>query len=381
MDTVTERALRELVSAKGERYVSVYMPTHPIGREGMQDLPRLKNLVAAAEARLIDCGMRGVTAREFVQPILALPQHDAWNQRSGGLAIFRSEEVFVTYKSATAFEERINVGSRFHVKQLLPAISEPLEFFVLALSRNSVRLLQATSNGFSRLQPPGLPSCIERALNLQGAHRGGQVHSAMRGDLGKEAAVFHGQGGHRDTIKDEIAEYMRAIDDSIRPLLRAQADTLILAGVEYELAMFRDVSDYAHIADEQLYGAFDYIDDRALYEQAMPIARAFADTKRRRAIAKYKRLTDTIEASDEIDEIVPAAFDGRIECLFVDVRCELCGTYDPATRLLDLEIEADPEADLVEDAIAQTIWHGGTVYAVQDEFPTKKALRAVIRYW
>jgi hypothetical protein len=380
METVTERALREMVSAKGERYVSVYMPTHPIGREGLQDLPRLKNLVAAAEAQLIDRGMRGVTAREFVQPILALPQHDGWNQRSGGLAIFRSDEVFVSYKSATVFEERVNVGSRFHVKQLLPAISEPLEFFVLALSRNSVRLLQATSNGFSRLQPPGLPSCIERALNLQGADRGEQVHSAMRVDLGKEAAVFHGQGGHRDTIKDEIAEYMRAIDNSIRPLLRARAGTLILAGVEYELAMFRDVSDYAHIADEQLHGAFDYIDDRALYEQAMPIARAFADPKRRRAIAKYKRLTDTIEASDEIDEIMPAAFDGRIECLFVDVRCELCGTYDPATRLLDLEIEADPEADLVEDAIAQAIRHGGVVYAVQDEFPTKKALRAVIRY-
>jgi hypothetical protein len=381
METVTEHALRDLVFAKGEQYVSIYMPTNPLGREGMQDVLRLKNLVVAAEKQLIERGMRGVTAHSFLQPILALAQHDGWNQRSGGLAVFRSDELFVSYKSAIVFKERLNVGSRFHVKQLLPAIGEPLEFFVLALSRNSVRLLQASSIGFRRLQPPGLPSCIERALNLQGADRGEQVHSGMRGDLGKESAVFHGQGGHRDTIKNEIVEYLRAIDNSIRPLLQAHAGPVILAGVEYELSMFREVSDYDHVADEQLHGAFDYVDDRALYEQALPLARRSADTKRRSAIAKYKRLTDTSEASDEIDEIVPAAYDGRIEYLLVDVRCELCGRYDPATRLLDLEIEAEPEADLVEDAVAQTIRHGGRVYAVRDEFPNEKALRAMIRYW
>jgi hypothetical protein len=222
---------------------------------------------------------------------------------------------------------------------------------------------------------------MERALNLQCADRGEQVHSGMRGDLGKEAAVFHGQGGHRDTIKEELIEYLRVIDNSIRPLLGAQAWPLILAGVEYELAMFRELSEYDHVADEQLHGALDYVVDRALFKQAMPLARASAVTKRRRAIAKYKRLTDTIQATDEIDEIVPAAYEGRIECLLVDVRCELCGRYDPATHLLDLEIEADPEADLIEAAVAQTISHNGNVYAVRDEFPTKKALRAVIRYW
>jgi hypothetical protein len=381
METVTEHALRELVVGKGEQCVSIYMPTHPVGREGMQDMPRLKNLVVAAETQLIERGMRRVAARELLQPLLALPQDDDWSSRSGGLAVFRSDELFVTYRSAIAFEEGVNVGSRFHVKQLLPAISEPFGFFVLVLSRNKVRLLQATSNGFKRLQPPGLPSCMERALNLQGADRGEQVHSGMRGDLGKEAAVFHGQGGHRDTIKDELIEYLRVIDNSIRPLLRAQAWPLILAGVEYELAMFRELSEYDHVADEQLHGAFDYVDDRAVYELAMPLARASADTKRRRAIAKYKRLTDTIQATDEIDEIMPAAYDSRIECLLVDVRCELCGHYDPATRLLDLETEVDSAADLVEDAVTQTISHGGNVYAVRDEFPTKKALRAVIRFW
>jgi hypothetical protein len=381
MGIVTHQTLRNLVLAEGERFVSIYMPTHPVGREGMQDVPRLKNLVSAAEKRLVEGGMRGVAARHILRPILELQQQLRWTQRGRGLAIFRSDEVFEGYNLPNEFEEQLNIGRRFHVKQLLPAIDEPLEFYVLALSRNHVRLLEATSNGFKTLQPLGLPTGIERALNLQGADRGEQVHSGMRGNLGKEAAVFHGQGGHRDTIKDEIFEYLRAIDNSIRPILRARAFPLILAGVDYELTMFREVSDYDHIADEQLHGAFDYVDDRELYAQALPLARQFANTKRRTAIAKYKRLMDTVQTSDEIDEILPAAYDGRVELLLVDGRHELCGRYDPTNRYLDVEIAPDPESDLVEDAVAQTITHGGNAYAVGDEFATGKALRAVIRYW
>lgn len=55
--------------------------------------------------------------------------------------------------------------------------------------------------------------------------------------------------------------------------------------------------------------------------------------------------------------------------------------YTLAKTCLELEIEPDPESDLVEDAMAQCITHGGSVYAVGDEFSTGKALRAVIRYW
>jgi hypothetical protein len=160
MKTVTERALRELVGSKGEWYVSIYMPTHPFGREGIQDVPRLKKLVSAAEKQLVERGVRGVAARGFLKAILALPDQNDWNHRSRGLAMFCSGEVLVAYKSDAVFEERLNVGRRFHIKQLLPAIGEPLEFLVLALSRNSVRLLEATSSGFRRLQPTGLPSGI-----------------------------------------------------------------------------------------------------------------------------------------------------------------------------------------------------------------------------
>ena len=75
MDVLTMSDLRNLASIESGRCVSIYMPTHPVGREGQQDAVRLKNLVAAAEQQLIERGMRGVEARELLKPVLKLP-HD-----------------------------------------------------------------------------------------------------------------------------------------------------------------------------------------------------------------------------------------------------------------------------------------------------------------
>jgi hypothetical protein len=239
MDTLSISNLRQLVSIEDSRCVSIFMPTHPLGRKSQQDAVRLKNLVAEAEQQLIERGMRGVEAREMLKAVLRVP-HDptSWVKRKQGLAIFRSEKVFINYWLAVPLDESVSVGRRFHVKPLLPAIGESPQFYVLAVSRNRVRLLKVTWHGVESVHPPRLPTSIKQALNLAGADRGEQVHSGMRGDLGKEAGVFHGQGGHRDALKDEIVEYFRVIDEALRPVFRDQPWPLILAGVKYDLSMY-----------------------------------------------------------------------------------------------------------------------------------------------
>jgi hypothetical protein len=358
------------------------MPTHPVGREGQQDAVRLKNLVTAAENQLIARGMRGVEAREFLGPMLKLPHDGAiWGKRQHGLAIFRSEGVLFNYWLATPLDEAVIVGQRFHVKRLLPAISASQQFYILAVSRNRVRLLKATWHGIENLHPPGLPANIKEGLNLQIADRGEQVHSAMRGDLGKEAGVFHGQGGHRDTLKEELVEYFRLIAESVRPVLRETPLPLILAGVEYELALFRKVSEYTHIADEMLRGSFDYVEDHTLYTQASQLAQRYYDTERQQALAKYNALADTSLASDDIKTIVPAAHQGRIDTLFADHRAEEFGRYCPEGNCIEMTSQRDPTLDLVDLSIAQTIRHNGTVYAAAPgELPSAGPLRAIFRY-
>lgn len=382
MRTVMASDLQALVSHRDGWCISLYLPMHPTGRDGQQDKVRLKNLIAAVEEQLIAKGMRTVAARELLAPVRQLPHdHLAWQHRGRGLAVFRSDGTFRQYWLTTPLAEAAVVDQRFHVKHLLPAVDGNPRFYVLALSRNRVRFLEASLDGFQSLRPAGLPTSIEQALNLQGADRGEQVHSGTRGGLRKEAGVFHGQGGRRDTLKDEVTTYFRQIDSSLRPILCERRDPLILAGVEYELAMFRDASTYSHLSDQALHGGFDHVDDRALYEQVLPVARQIFNGGRQQVIAQYGHLANTAKASCDLGKILTAAHQGQIETLLVDHRGELFGRFHPEANSVETVAEREPALDLVELAMAQTIQHRGSVYSVtRDELATASPLRAIFRY-
>jgi hypothetical protein len=381
METLTARDLHDLVAVNGEGCISIFMPTHATGREGKQDSIRLKNLIAAAEEQLTKVGMNRSEIQELTEPLSNLPRQDDWSTRKSGLAIFRSKNLMSYYQSALSFEESLVVGRQFYIKPLLPAVRPHLQFFVLAISRNHVRLLKATSDGFETVELLGLPTGMEKALNLQTADRGEQVHSGMCGDFGKEAGVFHGQGGHRDTLKEEFEEYCRLIDESMRPQVRQMPWPVILAGVGYEVALFREVSDCKTIACDALHGTFDYVTDRELYEHALPIARRDFDLKRQAAFMRYRTSVERILTSDDVEEIVSAAYEGKIDTLFVDCSARLFGRYDLEKKSVDITDDRAPEFDLIEGSAVETIRHRGTVYAaMRDELPKKVSMCALLRF-
>jgi hypothetical protein len=381
MDTLTTSDLYELASLADGRSVSLFMPTFASGREGQQDAVRLKNLIVTAEEQLIKRGVRGTSAREFLKPIAELPHQPAWERRKQGLAVFHSEGTSRIYWLSTPLDEAVLVGRRFYLKRLLPAMGDNPQFYVLALSRDQVRLLKATWAGVARLEVPDLPTNMELALNLQASDRGEQVHSGMRGDLGKEAAVFHGQGGRGETLKSDIVTYFRTIDRAVGSVVKKYSLPLVLAGVKYELSLFRDVCRYDNVAEESLSGCFDHVSDHELYEQALPVAQRLNGNVRTAAIAKYRQLVGSERASNAVEQIVPAAHAGRIETLLVDPRGAIPGRFDEAMNSIDFITEREPEYDLVESCVAQTLLHRGTVYPVgREELPSSRWLRAIFRY-
>lgn len=382
MDIVTLPDLYGLVSARSDNCLSIFMPTHPVGRESRQDAVRLKNLAAQAETDLLARRVRTTLARKLVEPIMALPlDDDNWSARKKGLAIFRSEDTMESYWLAVLLEESLTIDQRFHVKPLLPSIDAYPPFYVLVLSRNHLRLLRGTWCGCVSMLPRNVPESIVEALNLQTADRGEQVHSAMRGDYGKEAAVFHGQGGHRETIKDEITEYFRSIAQAIHPVLRDSGWPLILAGVEYEVAIFRHVAAHIPICDETLDGSYDYVSDAQICEAALPVARRSYARAKSQALNALLDCAHTGRASYEVEKIVSAAHSGQVETLFVNPGAAEYGLFRPDSCRVEFTTQPRPEHDLLEEATEQTILHRGSVYAaLPSELPEGCTMGAIFRY-
>src|SRR5512138_2227714 len=123
MDILNPADLKSLIAKQGKWCISLYMPTHRVGREQQQDPIRLKNILAEAETRLLAQGLRRPEAERLMRPAEELLWRDSfWRHVSDGLAIFLSKDLSVTYRLPVEFEQLLVIGNSFHIKPLLPLL-------------------------------------------------------------------------------------------------------------------------------------------------------------------------------------------------------------------------------------------------------------------
>ncbi len=197
MAIISRGELRALLEADGEPAVSIYMPAHRTG-DITEDPIRLKNILRAAEERLVGGGMRSPEALQLLAPARdLLPNTDFWQHQSDGLALFMAPGVFRSYRVPCSFPELLVTGSRFHVKPLLPLFSTDGLFYVLALSQKRVVLLQCTRDSMRQITPESVPESLAEALRYDEPERQLQLHEGSSGTPvtgGRPAAIFHGHG-------------------------------------------------------------------------------------------------------------------------------------------------------------------------------------------
>ncbi len=383
MDIVTTKELRQLIDHQTGPCVTLYMPTHVAGAEGQQDPVRLKNLLRQANAELVEMGIRNTDASQLLEPIWRLPDDPTfWAHRDRGLAVFLAEDFFLRFRLPVAFDEMITVKHRFLVNPLIPLLTGRDLFFVLALSQRRVRLLRGRKFGLEELQIPELPAGIRDALNYDDVERGSQVHSATRGDRGKQAAVFHGHGGERETMKEDVEQYFRLVEAAVSPQLRDESAPLVLVGVDFLLPIYRDVTSYANIIDQQVTGNPDQLNPEQLHEKCWPLIQPHLDQQSRQAAARFQRFAGTGKTSDDIRQIVPAALQGQIAELLVDPRRHQWGLFDPKTKHVEVHEAAVPgDDDLADYAAVHTLLRRGSVFALpSSDLPTTEPVAAIFRF-
>jgi hypothetical protein len=359
------------------------MPTHRVPTENQQDRTRLKNLLRQAQESLQAYGLRPSEAESLLEPATrllgAIP---FWKDKRDGLALFISPGIFRQYQLPTSFEPLLVVAHRFHVKPLLAFLGGN-EFFVLALSQNAVRLFEGSPFGLSAIDDlEGVPKSLADALKYEELIKQLQFRTGIGvgGARGERAAMFHGQ--EAADAKDRILRYFRQIDQGLRDLLREAQAPLVLAGVEYLLPIYKEVNTYQHLLNGGITGNPEGLNPDELHRQAWALVQPFFRREQEQAAARYLQLAGTGRTSNDPQEIVPAAYHGRVEFLFVAVGRQQWGDYDPGANRVDLHPVAQPGSfDLLDLAATQTLLHGGAVYAVEpSEVPDKARLSAVFRY-
>lgn len=381
--------LKTLVENPASPCVSLYMPMQKAGPEVRQNPIRFKNLIREAEERLKAMEIRPTEAVDFLQPAKELDTAAFWEHQDHGLVIFVSPETFRYYQLPVEFEELVVVSEQFHLKPLLPLINNDGRFYILALSQDNVRFFEGSRYSVDEVEVENMPQSLDEALQYDETAKEGQnrIGTSKGGTSNpfSQPGEFHGQGSpDRDEHQKDILQFFHVIDGVLHEKLRNQKAPLVLAGVEYLFAIYREANSYQHLQEEGIHANVDIVKPEELHEQAWQMVEPLFHQAEKAALERYEELagSGTGKASDDIKEIVPAAYFQRIDSLFVPVDRQLWGEFDPDTMAVDLHPEPEPDdEDMLDFAAVHTLLNGGTVYAVESgQIPAKAPAVAIFRY-
>ena len=375
--------LKILMLEQPDLCVSIYMPTHRSGPETQQDSIRLRNLLRQAEELLIERSLRTVDARRLLEPAYELIGYSPfWRHLADGLALFIGTGVFRYYPLPLDFEEQLVVAEHFYLKPLLPLLSGDGRFYLLAISQNQVRLLQGSRFSASEVDLEDVPRSLAEAIGSQEKEKQLQFHTGTSGSAGKRSAIFFGHGSGEDDNKQNLLRYFRQIDAGLRELLRDEQAPLLLAGVDYLHPIYHEANRYPHLFNEGITGNPEELNVQALHQRAWAIVEPHFRKEQQTVKSQYEKLAGTERASNTVEAIVPAAFHGRVDHLFVALGVQHWGRFDAQTGYVQLHTAAEPgDIDLLQFAAAHTLLNKGAVYAAnRDEIPHGEMLAAIFRY-
>ena len=372
-EVVAPEVLKILATANGPCFTAVILLPDPSQVE-----IQVRNAIRGLEQKLERWNLDRRAVSDLIAPIrdLATTAKDRgiWGH---ALILFRSPAVFRYFLLRGQFQEMHAVEERFLVRPLLQTLAHETQFHLLALSQRNVRLLHCTQHGFEPVTMREFPHSLEDYLNnRQPDHR-----LASRSSAGPSAGGMKGVTSGMNTDREREDRYLRnfftEVDKGVTAHVRGQGGPLVLAGVEYEVAIYRRVNRYKQTLEQTVHGSPDGMTDNALHARAMDAVMSTYSEPVQKMMAEIRELAGTAQASTDPRAIVQAAFQGRVMDLVIAANAEVRGAWNEQTQ----EAEAGGSEELLNAAALETIRHGGRAFVLNEaDMPVKSAAAAVFRF-
>ena len=384
---LTKERFTELANYKNSIAISLYFPTHRAGVEVNEHFDHIafKSSLNTVEQQLKERGLGQDAIEPLLKPGYDLIRDDAfWNDLTEGLAVFIADEFFKYIKMPVPTEQKIVIESTFYVTPLIPLMNKSEYFYLLAISKQGVKLFKADAFGM-RIVPVELPQSIEEVKRISGL----DATTYRSGDSGRRAAAVampgssHGGGGGNPDGKDNTLTYFEAVDDILwEKVFNKENAPLVLAGVEYEIPMYKSVCDYHNVWEQALTGNKINQETNALYQEAKELMKPYFEQGLTKALELYGNRSATELTSSIAEDVVPATHYGRVSHLFVSKGEHIWGTFDEMANELQMhETQQEGSEDLIDNAVVKTLATGGEVFLLdKEQMPAESPIAALMRY-
>ena len=326
----------------------------------------------------------GAEARELLQSITDWQSLFAGSRPEGkSIAVFRSPDVYRVAFLDEEVKSHAVIGPHFYVRPLLRELTKAKTFYLLALSQKNVRLLccTATHSEEVKLSARGLATNFEEYMNPVKPDHGQSSDAAVGPSSGSSKGVVASTSTEKEDRDKYLSHFYKQIDRAVNDVLRGKTEPLVLAGVDYELSLYRDVNAYPHLSEEAVHGAPNGLKAGEMHARAFEAIARDYEKEVDDALAIYDHKVGA-GASNRLKEIMPAVRDGRVMTLLVSDSLGQNGSFNESTYEVKGRESGSPEdEDLVNDAVVQAILHAGQVFvAPNTKMPNGAPLAAIYRF-
>jgi hypothetical protein len=384
-DIINREKLLELMKIQEPCSLSIYMPVHPIGQDVMENPILLKNIIDQAENQLHQNGLSTSEISHFLEPLRDLTnQRNYWQRQNRTLAIFRTKDTFETFRLPLETHEIVYINDRLYTKPLIQLLEGNGKFYVLALSINRTRFFQGDRYSIKESKLKDTPTSMAEALGDTYVQKQVQFHTNIpRSSRGERSSIVFSQGSSTENLKkEEIQRFFQYLEKGVHKEISNQSSPLVLAGVEYLIPIYREVSEYSHLYPEYLTGNPDDLRPEDLHLQAWRLVDPFFKKARLDAIDGYHILANDHLATKEIEDVITAAYYGQVDILFVADGIQIWGKFNKETNhVIRHDYRQPNDEDLSDLATFYTLNHGGIIYTFDPaEMPDGSMIAATLRY-
>lgn len=349
------QTFERLAGAKGERLISVAIPTHVRGREISQDRIQMKNQIAELDSTL---EASGVKPRDRAAQLEAatglLDDGEFWEHQSEHLALYIDDDGGILPISLTSRSNPLPtvISTVYHVRHMLPDLNLS-RHPVLVLTENAVQLYSATETDIDEVEAD-LPESMEDVNWFVDREVQRQQHPDRAGSS-------QNRHGHEASSRDDedTSRFLRAVRDSLPPDLLVAP--LVVLGDDSLVSKFERISDEPISSPEN--SGVDDLSASAIHAMARPVL------ERHRAEVSAAHNSEALDqlgvgmATTDLEEALSDAVSGRISkvVLFADTE-PVWGRFDAVS--LDAETTGEPslgDVDLIDRLVVESLATGADV--------------------
>lgn len=355
----TRKELEKAASVRGEACVTITLNTHRTAPDYLKDPILLKNLLKDAENRLVGEYDKKV-AGTVMAKLNAIADKIDHSHNLESLVLYANQEVSGHAKLPVAVTDRVSVDDHFTTRDLVRAMQQGAEYYILWLNRHSARLVRAFNN---------------------------QVVHEVRGDFPVKNSVATTDAAKQVADRDYgilIKEYFNRVDKALVKVLNGDPLPVVLATEARNVEHYRAVADKKAFLKGNFNPSHDDLKPLHLVEEAW---KAYGPVVRERYNERVEVLEQAVSAGklhSDHNEVWQAINEGRGDTLFVKE-----GLFQPA-MIVEEGIEPLPANDrerhgVVDDIINEMVqrnlaYGGDTVFVEGGELDRFNGLALVTRY-